>query len=86
LKFFKELVVCPERTDKGQMGSGRFFDRFFEKKSFFLEENRSLGSIRVLVDAFRTDGGGCQYIQRLPAGSFFDEKQTSLLPHWMLLN
>jgi hypothetical protein len=42
--------VCPERTDKGQMGLGRFFDRFFEKKKknlFFLEENHSLGAIRV---------------------------------------
>jgi len=79
--------MCPGRTDKGQMGSGRFFDRFFEKKKVSFGGEPQFGvNPGVLVDAFRTDGGGCQYIQPLPAGSFFDEKQTSLLPHWMLLN
>ncbi len=35
-EIFQRTDVCPERTDKGQMGSGRFFDRFFgKKKSFF---------------------------------------------------
>jgi hypothetical protein len=53
--------VSPERTDKGQMGSGRFFDRFFEKQKVFFWENRSFGSIWVLEDAFRTDGGGSIY-------------------------
>jgi len=58
-----------------------------KKKVFFFWENRSLGSIRVLGDAFRTDGVEGPCIQPLPAGSFLDEKQTSLLlPHWMLLN
>jgi hypothetical protein len=48
-EIFQRTDVCPERTDKGQMGSGRFFDRFFgkKKKLFFLEENHSLGAIRV---------------------------------------
>jgi hypothetical protein len=86
LKFFKELMcVLKEPTmDKWvQVGS---LTGSLKKKVFFLE-NPSFGSIWVLGDAFRTDGVEGPYIQPLPAGSLFDEKQTSLLPpHWMLLN
>jgi len=80
--------VCPERTDKGQMGSGRFFDRFFEKKkASFLEENHSLGAIRgflsMLLELMVEGVNIFNYYPPVPA---LMKKQTSLLPHWMLLN
>ncbi len=77
------MCVLKEPTKDKWVQVGSLTGSLKKKKAFL--ENHSFRSIWVLVDAFRTDGGGSIY-STIPAGSFFDGKQTSLLPHWMLLN